>query len=547
MSSDAFVRFSRWAIAAIAAATVIGCVAWIMSAPVAFDDYIYLTEFSGDHDLMVLDSLGADVTTPAMAINSAINHYGSENGRLANILHILWNPAGRTAEALFSGLMIFLMWLMMIMWGRDRRRLPSLGAVIAATWLLWCAFPWYDFMQALDFQANYVWPSVMMLAVMALVISDDRKPLSLPATFATAFLAFLTGWMHESFAFTLIAWLFFHAIVAPSRLRDPRLWTVMAFLITGTLVNLFGGTLTRASEADATSGITRLSTIAKQLVIQLWPFILAVILAAVAWVKGHRHRVTAIYIPLLAASAVTIAMAVALGKTDRVLWPMDLLCSLVIISQASRISLSRRPLATTYAVTLLFIAYCLWLHSLITTQQAVTAQCEEVDRQLSPRTKGRPTVAYADYTPDTAIPFYLMGITANPLQNGWNSECQGSYHHLGHASTLILPPDHQGRTFEEWDDIPGHNNLKGRWPMIATRDTSATTMTVTFDTPRLTKMSPLNIAYLIMSGKSLTEPSQARVDLAYQPVILPDGDTVYRVFPALPRYTHHRHFLTATE
>ncbi len=539
--SRRFTLFSRISVIVVLTTTVIAAVVWMNSTPRAFDDYIYSTEFSGIHELVVLDSLGLDVNTFPQAIRSAEHHFGSENGRLSNIIDILLVPFGRGIKSVFCGLVTGLLCIMMAWWGR-RGRYPSLPGALVAVWLLWCAFPWYDFFQTFSYHANYVWPSVMMLAVMMLVKCHDRIHGWRFA--AIAVISFLTGWMHESFCIALGVWLFMDA-VCTGQLRNGKLWTVMGCLIAGGLVNIAGGTFVRAADSNALMGISRFGVIAKQLAVQLWPFYLAVAVAAAAAVRGRKHEVITSYVPLLVASVVVIAMSVVLGMIDRVLWPLDLMSALVVIAECNRFTGASRPRLTAAVTVLLYFLYCFWIAELVTWQRRVTADVNRAERILSPRSHGGSAVVFMDYTTADELPFYLMSITLPPFENEWNSECMGSYFRHGRYSFLAALPADEGKPFDEWTPVSGNTSLKGRWPMVATRDTSATKLRVTYSAPDLRRMAPLNVAYLLMARQNLGGVGVADIDVTYHPVVLPDGDTVYRLFPAIPRFFMQRDFIKA--
>lgn len=536
-----FSLFSHTATVVILATTVMAAVVWMWFTPRAFDDYIYCTEFSGIHELAVLDSLGADVTSIPQAFRSAAHHFGSENGRLANIIHIMWVPLGRSAEALFCGLVTGLLCVMMAAW-RHRGRYPSLPATLAAVWLLWCAFPWYDFFQTFDYHANYVWPSVMMLAVIMLIIR--RNGMQRRSFAAAGVISFLTGWMHESFCIALGVWLFLD-MVCTGQLRNVRLWAVMGFLAAGGLLNIAGGTFIRAADSNALTGITRLGVIARQLAVQLWPFYLAVAVAVMAAVRGRRQEVITVYVPLLGSGVIIIAMSVVLGMVDRVLWPLDLLSALVVIAECNRFTGASRPRLTIVLTAGLYCVYIFWITELVTWQRKVSDDVARVEQLLSPRTHGGSAVVFTDYTKADDIPFYLMSIPLPPLENEWNSECVGSYFRHGRNCFLAVLPADEGKPFDEWTPVPGNTSLKGIWPMVATRDTTASKLRVTYASPDLRRMSPVNVAYLLMARQNLHGEGTADIDVTYHPVVMPDGDTVYRLFPAIPRFFLNRDFIKA--
>ncbi len=90
------------------------------------------------------------------------------NGRLANFLHILMQPAGRTAESVLLGLCIGALFLLLCKCIRSFSGPLTVPGIIAATLSFWIILPWHDTFQSLDFQCNYVLPSLVVVLLILL-------------------------------------------------------------------------------------------------------------------------------------------------------------------------------------------------------------------------------------------------------------------------------------------------------------------------------------------------------------------------------------------
>ena len=107
-------RIDRILIALIAAITAIGAVVWDIYTPYTVDDYFYREIIRADFSPTTETWPGGneDITTLPQAWKSIKNHT-VYNGRLANFLHILMQPAGRTAESVLLGLCIGALFLLL--------------------------------------------------------------------------------------------------------------------------------------------------------------------------------------------------------------------------------------------------------------------------------------------------------------------------------------------------------------------------------------------------------------------------------------------------
>lgn len=505
---------------AIMVMTAVACMMWMLSTTIVADDYLYATEFSGIHEHYVCDSLGRDVTSFNVAARSAMNHYGSENGRLANIAYIMCQPLGTDVIKTICGLMMVAMYLLLV-WPKEGK-LPGMITAAAGAVMMWCAFPWYNYLQASDFQANYVWTSVLVLLFIRLAESSGE--LSWMRQAVTALIGVAIGWMHEGFMIAAMAWLFV-MMISEKRLKKGNLWIFMAALAVGGAINIFGGTFTRAVEEDAMEGLLSAKLTWKQWIVQLWPLLLASLI------------VTRRTVPLFASACVVAVMAAVLGQTGRVMWPMDLMCALIVIDRAALLDLKDQHTKLAIAAIGCFIAvYGAWIYQLVKWQLHATAQHVAVQSALSPRHSRSSGVISADVEDYDASPWYLMDMTSNYLTDKWNSTCVGSYYLGGDVAFIIADKQWASKPFEQWPDAGCDGAVRGRWPMIATRDSSLEKIRLKFVTPGWNETSPLGLAWMLLRKMHTHSPAEAEVSVMLMPVFTAENDTVYRIFPTLPKF-----------
>lgn len=127
-------RIDRILIALIAAITAIGAVVWDIYTPYTVDDYFYREIIRADFSPTTETWPGGneDITTLPQAWESIKNHT-VYNGRLANFLHILMQPAGRTAESVLLGLCIGALFLLLCKCIRSFSGPLTVPGIIAAT------------------------------------------------------------------------------------------------------------------------------------------------------------------------------------------------------------------------------------------------------------------------------------------------------------------------------------------------------------------------------------------------------------------------------
>ena len=235
--------------------TLAGAVLWCLECPYAYDDWIYSHVLCPRECAWQAGAFEPAINNWTQAWESITGRYGFVGGdaRLSNAAHILWVPAGHGSEAVFCGFMMAAMlYLMAAFAGRSAK--PRLLTVLAACALFWTAFPWSNRMMAVVYQANYVWPSVLVLCLMILL---RRLPgAGRKETVLTVLFAFVVGMFHEGFTAVMLAYVLVRWVQSG---YDRRIMCVGLALFAGFVVLAVFGALGRASGDEAlSSGSTHL-------------------------------------------------------------------------------------------------------------------------------------------------------------------------------------------------------------------------------------------------------------------------------------------------
>lgn len=490
---------------AIVAITFAGAIAWDIKTPILSDDWCYLYVCPPDNEgFWRCSNLDRPITTMGDAFESAGRHFVLINGRLANALHILWQPAGRLPEAIFGGIMIGIMALLLMLWGgrqtgtvayKNKYKLTLGGAMLGAA-ATWIAFPWYDYMQSLDFQANYVWTTV--LVVFALMLADGICTASRRRYLFAAVAVFFAGAMHEGFTLPLIAFFAIRAIVAHTDIKkgacrgreshtERRRYAVLAAVATAAFAITFvSGTMMRLTEhGDLFNGERARESITMALS-QMWVAALAV--AAMLWRIWRAPKTTedasgAIscrsalwrqYLPWFAAITVAVAIPVVLTLFHRLLWAANLFSVLVLLQMAVP-ALNKVKNAILIPVAIAFAAaYALWFCVLCHYQGRMYAIVEQATEQLAARrSSGQPfsSVVYLDDDLwDDQVPYYLMDIVRNPFHDFLTNGRMGSAFSGRWDYIIPLPSRLRGLPFDSWPAMPGNSAYRGVWPFFAEAD-----------------------------------------------------------------------------
>ncbi len=500
--------------------TLAGAVQWCLECPYAYDDWIYSHVLCPRECEWQAGAFEPAISNWAQAWESITGRYGFVGGdaRLSNAAHILWVPVGHGPEAVFCGFMMAVMlYLMAAVAGSSAK--PRFLTVLAACALFWTAFPWSNRMMAMVYQANYVWPSVLVLCLMVLVRrlpGAGRKEAVLTVLFA-----FVAGMFHEGFTAVMLAYVLVRWVQSG---YDRRIMCVELALFVGFVVLAVFGALGRASGDEAlSSGSTRLRELPR-IVLQYWPYWLACLLGLSAYLRKDKHSLDRWAAPMLA-GFVCLCMAVVLGRSDRTLWPGLLMAAIVLTDAAGRYSSKRLRPAVAVASAASVALYCFWLFGLVRWQRVLG---REENAAFSVVGKSDSGLVFGDYTPDKDVPWWYMGIVRHPLESDFGVRAAIMNLLKNREHILVLPRVLEGKRFSEWPLIPGTAGARGIWPMIAMNDSCWTQLSVAFSSP--VNDAPVDLL-LVRAKYGKSGGFQIERDVVWGAVFSPaDSCDVYRAY-----------------
>lgn len=535
-------RINRILIALIAAITVIGAVVWDYYTPYTADDYFYREIIRDDFAPTTETWPGAneDITTLPQAWESIKNHT-VYNGRLANFTHILMQPAGRTAESIFLGLCIGALFLLLCRCIRSFSGTLTVPGIIAATLSFWIILPWHDTFQSLDFQCNYVLPSLVV--VILILLFKKSNGTGTRQKILIFLLAVSCSWLHEGFGCAAFAYFLTTALYpTENHSRKYSLFIATAIAV-GIMVNLACGTANRISNSEGSGSFT--VQILVQVGLDLWPFALSattVGLALLCKKSRFRKKYAYIYVPLFAGTVGGLLLSIVFKSGARMLWPCNLFCLLVICSLFNDISHNANKKWQS-VIGLIFVPlYAWWMTQQCIWNKNIGDESRIIEQQHGANRDLAPTVFYLNHIPGNKIPYWLAKLTQQPLDGGWNSECFGTYLSGRCGSVLVLPPTLENLPFESWPRIPGNSHLRGAYPMMAARDSADLRLTIKYG-EYSNNISPATRLLMLIKNRGITKGDSVRVKTTALRIILPDGSTAYRYCPEpLPRTVEGRHF-----
>lgn len=492
--------------------TFAGSVVWEINTPATIDDWVYKYICPADNEDDFWHCTGEEIASFSDAAESIANHYHVSNGRLANTLHILWVPTGEIPERIFGGLMIGLMALLLSLFG-DTKRHITLGATILAVTMTWCVFPWYDHLQSIVFQANYVWSSVVLLLYLILLPNAGTAMLIA--------LSVIAGVFHEGFTLPIMAYVFVLLIISKEK---RRYGVALGALSIGLILNLLSGTSLRITHnTDGYFDFANYSSFLSQYIWNSVIGILALILFVIELFTGKTGRKERLLnsLPLLAAMAIALCIAVVVVDPNRVMWPFQLLSCVLILEIWGDIKFSA-PRASTACGIVFILLYIPWLCQLVRYQGQIRREQSQVVQELQNCSVSNSDIVFVDsITLDDDIPYYLMNIVEQPLED-WRENFNLAFGlKLKHEFVVPVNKKYRDIPFEQWPKIPGDNNLRGCWPFAITTDSVFGYHEVTLGEPR--NMSPFNRTLLKASQIKNGKENRYQIPIWGEKIIMPDG------------------------
>ncbi len=520
--------------------TAAGAVAWCLKCPVMLDDWCYMRiPLTGGEDAAAdfWQCRGPIIETVGDSLRACVSHYHVINGRLANMLHILFQPFDRNIEAVVCGLAIALLSISIALAARRGRHL-SFAALLLSTVLMWIVFPWYDGMQSLDYKSNYLWTSVMVCAVL-LWIPEIETMRRLPFAIFIA-LSFCTGMMHEGFTTVLLVYLAakpFFDRHRPSR----RYWMVSATVTVALAVQLCGGILNRAATQPGLFSFNAIPQALTRIGASLWPLALAFAAVIFESLAGTTREALRRHGAMLLAALAASAMPIALTLFNRVFGPMDLFCIIITVDVGTRL-LEKTPRWLFIGLALTVTAsYAWWLTCLVKWESRMHDEFITAMQWFDSRSRaGLPYsgIVPLDAVPTDSVPLWLLDIVNQPLEMHDNTARFGASFGAGEDYMTAMAPEYATLPLEQWPRVPGNNNLRGKWPFMCTSDSTLLYYRVTLGAPD-SNMPPIDRLLSHLTGRD----GNAGLIFIWWPIKQTDaeGRTLWQAhIERLPRTLRHR-------
>lgn len=460
------------------ALTTIGAIGWLVNTWYYSDDLCYAQQVDDDSYFWVCNR--EPITTWSQVWSSIFYHYIHVNGRLANAVLFPLQMFPRWMGMGIAGALIgVLLWLLYRAGRLDRSRV-SLRWIALGPALLWLALPWYNNFQSMAYQYNYVPPSICMLTVMYLM--RNAATLSRWRLWIAVIAGALTGLLHEGFAGTLgvalcVMWLMERG-VARRRIGYVIIATGVCMAVC-----VVSGTIERIETTTVAVDLGNLKYLLTNYIKQLW----SLWTLAILWsIYAHKHRgserlkqFNKVALPILAGALVNIVASALLLSYHRVLWPCHICCIVLIMIIASEwIGSSSPRRAAVVVMSVATVLYALWLGSVVYWECRVGEMQRNFFAHSSQPGIARSGVLYTDM--DTLkVPFWTMELATNDeyeipfFSFVFSQHFNASTNLDNEPLALLLPMSCQGKTYEQWDSIPGTAHMRGKYPFVAVESIDA--------------------------------------------------------------------------
>lgn len=522
----------------------IGILIWNCFNPAGMDDFYFRTVMEDSDEERFSWCFGRKIETMADALYSAWHVFLYDSGRWTNELHILFQPFPDIVERIFSGIILTAdIYLVAALASKSYRPKALVTVLVIAGF--WIALPWYDNFYSLSFQANYIWPTAVMAIYM--LILPGIGQLRGVTWWLFLLLCIFSGEGHEAFAVCAGAYTAGLLPGAPKAARRSLI-TAILFIFIGFCINLWAGTWHRYFDVELGREpfMASLPFLVSRMASASWPLWTALLLFTVraATAPHKRKQLLKDNLPYIAAIAANMVIVLAVKGLGRTSWPGIIMAVLLVINLVRPLT-ARVSYRATAAISLVFACvYALWFVELIKWQKKIYEENAVLTANVE-RLGSSPTQVYpGPYTPSEAVPFYLMGIVNNPIDDAaTRRSLAASVKPKVQSPMIVAVTASMDGPYDEWPLVEGNASVRGVWPMIATTDSTSTRLRVTFGTDTR-RLSPLNrLISRIKDGSNAAAPV---LDLAFRrdTVTLPDRTRVFAIMPEpLPRTVKGREVL----
>lgn len=488
------------------------------------------------------------IVTYSEAFQAATNHYLVINGRLSNIVHILFQPLPDQVEQIANGLMCTALLCLIVLASYGRKGLRSPFAVAVSIICTIIFLPWWDTMVSDDFTVNYVWPSVLVILFLLTFNKVASGCHMAPvAVIATGILAFITGWWHEGFAIPAGAAAVTILWEKRQLVRHNRLtWIIFLALLAGFMTSFSPGQLSRIT-SESNAGGVQFSTTGIYNALRdnklLYLYIIIFLIYALRKGRGQARAALLDQSPWLAGFAAALSISMILKGYGRINWAPTLF---LIIANMRLLYHGYRwfdkPLyIPAYLLTAIIVAF----FSCVTYwQYKVKVNATQIHAFIGQRANMQGSIAYVDAITFRQIPWHTLGFVSN-MSYGHNMRSLSYYSGYRNHMIILLPAKYRGNPFHERLKIPGNNSFYGIYPIYFSKDSlGLQSYRATVGNPVSTgSMNPVSRTYLTWKHRHSKEWRDTLIfnmETRYT-AVTPEGETLYYyIAPHLGRMARGR-------
>ncbi|MDE7426344.1 MAG: hypothetical protein K2M79_00895 [Muribaculaceae bacterium] len=444
--------------------TFCGAVGWMLQSTYTNDDIAISSFFYPIHESYKA-VMGDPVSTAGEALISAYNHWMYVNGRLADILYILACPLPLWAQNVIAGSMVGAL-MMMILATTARGAWRRTSIAIIAAFLFWVMLAWDDQFNIRPYVYNYILTGLIMLWILVRM-ERGGTPISLRRGAETGLLMLLLTFMHELTALLTALWMGVYLLCATRchlKKMGPGIWMIILLSAIGALLNLSPGQLERIAYETTPPPPYPLSYMYSRYFSLFWAIWIGAAVGSWAWGRGYLTARQAL--PYLAVMGVNMLFSIMLYSLEgRIIMIADI-CAVILILKTiyyrrclcGRLYTSKSFTERTPIFITLMVLYAMWLGGLIKWEHrvGVTHEKQYIESMETPAKQG---LLYADMVNPHDIPFWYLGIprvgTYVPFSNMVLARRGNKREWI-----IVAPEKYKGKPFNQWDKVPGDNNLR---------------------------------------------------------------------------------------
>ncbi|MBD5232840.1 MAG: hypothetical protein HDS65_01540 [Bacteroidales bacterium] len=393
--------------------------------------YFYLSfylPFTGDDLGYREDYIAASGSLESIIHYCRVHRYFS-NARLADLLNpipLVYMPLW--LNALCCGVATAAFFILMVRWSGLRNRLLQFAVLaLTAFTFRWDAL-WMEFVT----QYNYVWPSAMILASIALIVSDRCTARWM--TVLGIFLCPLAAGMHEAGGNPVCIGLILYFAVNRAWLTRPRTVLLVLFILGSIFTLLSPAHFTHSDNFVAPESFAEKVFGSAYYIVILIAVTLCLLIFDRKRLRALMHDTTLIF---AAAAIASLAFVIVAGYGGRPAWYGQVYALIALCRIASTYTI-RIPDNVDKAMSTALVCFLVFHFGSVAWWQHHLGK--ENDAVCSLIRKSPDGVVFYDYTRDTDTPFYLLNKTRGvPDTDDVYYLARLSQHIAGGKKVTILP------------------------------------------------------------------------------------------------------------